>query len=73
MNQFQQELSRARTKLSGGYISEHLKDAWQAGRLAAVRGRSLDACPHDGKDLKSLVRKMAWYEGHAQGDEDVNS
>ena len=61
------------TKKNGGYISEHLVEAWNAGRSAAVRGKDLRECPHDGKDLKSLVRKMAWYEGYAQGDKDVNS
>jgi ribosome modulation factor len=56
------------------YVSADLREAWEEGRQAAVRGKSISACPYlwsgasgASRPLTVAIRRLAWYEGHAVG------
>ena len=65
--------SQADRPTAGGYFSQDLVAAWREGHEMGVRGKDLRECPYDGRGISSLVRKQAWYEGHAQGERDALS
>ena len=52
-------------------LSEKVAEAREDGRQAGVRGLDLRYCPHDAHTVASLMRRIAWYQGHAAGERDV--
>jgi hypothetical protein len=55
----------------GKGLGEKVAEAREDGRQAGVRGLDLRYCPHDAHTVASLLRRIAWYQGHAAGERDA--
>ena len=55
------------TREQNPYKRSVLREAWEEGRQAAIRGKDLGECSHRRSSVHQTALRVAWYRGHAVG------